>query len=213
MPGGNIFHIGHALALDGMGDDHGRACRAWRRRGGSAARIAAMSWPSISATAQPKARHLAASGSSRMIASLRVVALQLVVVDHGAEIVELVMRARTSRLPTLRLPAIRRRPAACRPAPASSAASGPSPCRCATENALAQRAGAGFDPGQIAAHADGPGTGCSACADCSAALRIAEAVMGARRHRAPARHGPWTAQSGRGRDRRPMAGQTFSSAP
>ena len=35
-----------------------------------ACRMAGMSWPSISATAQPKLLHLAASGSSFMIASL-----------------------------------------------------------------------------------------------------------------------------------------------
>ena len=211
MPGGNVFHIGHAFALDGMGDDDGGPSV----RGAGAAEAppesAAMSWPSISATAQPKARHLAASGSSRMMASLRVVALQLVVVDQGAEIVELVMRARTSRLPTLRLPAIRRRPAACRPAPAFSAASGPSPCR-ARRKCPGPASRCWFRPRADRSTWGWPWKGCSACAG---AARLCGRRSRNRRPTAYSAGAAWpldrTKRSRSGSST--AAGQTFISAP
>ena len=75
----------------------------------------AMSWPSISRTAQPKARHLSANGSRSRTSSTLPEALDLVVVDDGDEVVEPVVRGEQRRLPDASPRRTRRRSAARRP--------------------------------------------------------------------------------------------------
>src|SRR6185312_3645326 len=84
MPGGNVFHIRHALALDGMGNDHRRLAGS---RGGppqlryNRAEVMAVDFRHRPAEGPPFRRQRFQPHDG----VIGIVALQLVVVDQGAK--------------------------------------------------------------------------------------------------------------------------------
>src|SRR5579862_674942 len=102
VPGGHVLHVRHALALDGVGDDDARAVM----RGAGAAEGLEQRGHVVAVDLGDRPVEGAPFRGQRLQPHDLVVArvaLQLVVVDDGAEIVELVMRRAHRAFPYLAL--------------------------------------------------------------------------------------------------------------
>ena len=103
-----VAHERHAVALVGVGDDAAGSAGLERHGPRRSPAAAAWSWPSTSRTLQPKARHLSASGSSRMVDFGAVALLEAVAIDDDGQAVELVSGRPPSPPPTSSPPGARR---------------------------------------------------------------------------------------------------------